>query len=164
METAEMVCRNVGMVAACPAASLNAHHAPALHGLHGKGKWAIVWGVLGTVLSTLGFVAWALFEQYNSNLNELQRDLKHFHEASGDLVKKESLQRCYNKLAESTKELQASTASREQLMRELEIAQKNQREMERDVQQLRERLAAVEGRQSAAPVIVTVPVDRKESR
>jgi len=161
MGTSEIVCRNDGAGAGCPAAAASAHHSAALPALHGKGRWAVAWGIFGTVFSTLGFVAWALFEQYNANLNELQRDLKHFHEASADLVKKEALQRCYNKLAECTKEIQASTAAREQLIRELDAAQKHQREMEREVQQLRERLASVEGRQTATPIVVTVPSERK---
>jgi hypothetical protein len=160
MDQNDVVCRNVSIVSACPAA--HAHQAEAPHPAHlSKGRLAVLWGVSGTVLSTLGFIAWALFEQYNNNLMELQRDLKHFHEASADLVKKESLQRCYNKLAESTKELQASTTAREQLIRELEVSQKNQHELQREVQQLRERLASVEGRQSAAPIIVTLPAEKK---
>jgi hypothetical protein len=158
MEANEVVCRNMSVVSTCPAAA--AHHAgsSAAHGSpHGKGRWAVVWGVAGTVLSTLGFIAWALFEQYNNSLNELQRDLKHFNEASADLVKKDSLQRCYTKLADCIKELQASTNAREQLVRELETAQKAQRELERELQHVRERLATVEGRQAATPVVVTLP-------
>ena len=76
-------------------------------------------------------------------------------------MKKDSLQRCYSKLAECTKEIQASSSAREQLMRELEAAQKCKHEMERELQQLRERLASVEGRQSAAPIFVTLPAAQK---
>jgi septal ring factor EnvC (AmiA/AmiB activator) len=160
MDQNDVVCRNVSIVSACPAT--HAHHAEAPHPAPAsKSRLAVLWGVSGTVLSTLGFIAWALFEQYNNNLMELQRDLKHFHEASADLVKKDSLQRCYNKLAECTRELQASTTAREQLVRELEASQKSHREMEREVQHLRERLASVEGRQSATPIVVTLPAEKR---
>jgi len=160
MDQNDVICRNVSIVSSCPAS--HAHHNETPHPTPvSKGRLAVLWGVSGTVLSTLGFIAWALFEQYNNNLMELQRDLKHFHEASADLVKKDSLQRCYNKVADCIKELQASTTAREQLVRELETAQKNQHELQRDVQQLRERLASVEGRQSATPIVVTLPAERK---
>jgi hypothetical protein len=157
MEPNDAPCRSAATVSTCPA---SAQHAAAHGPVLSKGRWAVVWGVGGTVLSTLGFVAWALFEQYNICLVELQRDLKHFHETSGDLVHKEAMKRCYEKLGECTKELQASGHAREQLQRELDASQKTRHELERELQQLRERLATVEGRQSATPIIVTLPADK----
>src|SRR5438045_2895195 len=65
-------------------------HFPASSSLKGKGRSAFIWGISGTVLSAAGFIAMALFEQYNDSLNELRRDLKHFNETSAELVKKES--------------------------------------------------------------------------
>src|SRR5439155_1816655 len=68
----------------------------------------LVWGLGGTLLSAVGFIALALFEQYNGMISELRGDLKHFNETSSEYVKKEGLQR----FRECVKEMQASNAAR----------------------------------------------------
>jgi hypothetical protein len=118
---------------------------------------AFWWSICGTVLSVVGFVGLALFQQYNSALSELRADLKHFNEVSGELVKKESLRRCIDHLIECKKELQTATASRATLEREFEDCKKDRAEMAREVQHLRERLAALEGSRGASPIIVLQP-------
>lgn len=107
-------------------------------------------------LSAVGFVALALFEQYNSGLTELRGDLKHFNEVSADLVKKESLRRCYDLVKDCKEELHAAHAAKTEMDREAARYQKDRDELVRELQRLRERLAAVEGRQSATPIIVPV--------
>ncbi len=67
MESHDVVYRNVGIVTAAPAAGPHAEHGPRRH----KGWLALLWGVSGTVLSALGFIAYALFEQYNAGVSEL---------------------------------------------------------------------------------------------
>lgn len=120
---------------------------------------AVVWGLSGTVLSGIGFIALALFEQYNSNLRELEHDLKHFHEVSGEFVKKDSIQRCYERLKESVKEVQASNEARARLEKQLDASERDRRELARDLQQMRERLATVEGRQ-AATILIPSSLDK----
>jgi hypothetical protein len=126
-----------------------------------KGWRALFWGISGgTILSAVGFIALALFEQYNDGLTELRNDLKHFHLTYSDLVKKESLQRWMehtrDSIKEIQKELQATAAARAlrelrlaQLEREIKEREQERKEMEHELQQLRERLAGVEGRQAA---------------
>ncbi len=163
MDQSAIVCRSVEVVSphdrvAQHGAEGHSHHG---HGPgHGKGRLAMLWGISGTVVSAMGFVGLSLFDQYNHSLTELQRDIKHFHEVSGNLVKKESLQRCYERLGDCIKELQASAATRTQLEKELETAQKDRRELERDLQHVRERLANVEGRQAATPIVLGATPDK----
>lgn len=122
----------------------------------GKGRRALFWSAGGTVLSAVGFVALALFEQYNSCLTELRGDLKHFNEISADLVKKESMRRCYDTVKECKQELHAVRTTRTDLDKESALYRKDREELLRELQKLRERLAAVEGRQAATPVVFPV--------
>jgi hypothetical protein len=59
----------------------------------------------GTLLSALGFVGLALFEQYNGMVTELRHDLKNFNETTAELVKKDSLQRLRDQLRSSAKRM-----------------------------------------------------------
>ena len=80
-----------------------------------KGRRALFWSMSGTILSAVGFIALALFEQYNGMLAELRGDLKHFNEISSEFVKKDSLQRLRDHIRESLKDLQAACATRVQM-------------------------------------------------
>jgi len=118
----------------------------------GRGKFrAMLWGAGGTILSVVGFIALALFEQYNGMLGELRSDLKHFNETSGEFVKKENVQRYKDEMHECLKEIQASNAARSRLEEELRASEKSREQMARDLQRMSERLAYVEGRQSVGP-------------
>ncbi len=161
MDQNAAICRHVEVVSTCHPPHPDSGTRDTDSGSRSKGRLAMLWGISGTVISALGFIGLSLFDQYNHSLNELQRDIKHFHEVSGNLVKKESLQRCYDRLGECLKELQTSIAARGQMERELEMAQKDRRELEREVQRMRERLALVEGRQSAAPIVLQVAPEKK---
>jgi hypothetical protein len=122
---------------------------------HGSGRrTALWWGIGGTLLSGLGWIALMLFDQYNASLAELRNDLKHFHEARAELVKKETFRKVFDHLKESYKELQASTTAREALQRQLAESERARRVVARELQRLRERVASVEGRQAATPVVV----------
>jgi hypothetical protein len=109
---------------------------------------ALLWGVGSTLLSVLGFIALALFEQYNSGLNELRNDLKHFNETSGGFVKREDLQRFRDQVRGRFKELQADGTLRAHLEQELRASEKAREEMAHELQRFRERLAFMEGRQT----------------
>jgi hypothetical protein len=115
----------------------------------------LFWGISGgTVLSILGWVGLLLFEQYSASLGELRSDLKHFNEISGELVKKESLRKIVDKVIECTQELQAARSSRDALERELKASERSRRAQATELHRLRERLASVEGRQAAMPLLV----------
>jgi hypothetical protein len=103
----------------------------------------------GTALSVAGFVALALFEQYNGMLAELRNDLKRFHEASGELVRKRSLQRLREALKEQVKQGHAFDLARAQMERELRACEKARQDTAAELQRLRERVARLEGRQMA---------------
>jgi hypothetical protein len=100
-------------------------------------------------LSAVGFVALALFEQYNGMISELRSDLKHFNETSAEYVKKESLQKYKDRVHDCLKEIHASSAARSQLEQELRASEKAREQMRLELQRMSERLAFVEGRHAA---------------
>ena len=112
-----------------------------------KRRW--LWGLGGTVLSGLGFVGLALFEQYNGLLSELRADLKHFNETSSEYVRKDSFQRFREHFRDCMKEFHESEAAKGRLEQELKASEKARDELTQELHQMRERLAYVEGRQTA---------------
>jgi hypothetical protein len=105
----------------------------------------------GTILSAAGFVGLALFEQYNSMLSDLRNDLKHFNETSSSFVKKDSFQRFRDQTKERFKETQDALGVKAQLEHELKVSEKARADMAQEMQRMRERMAYLEGRQSATP-------------
>jgi hypothetical protein len=172
MEPNLLVCRSVETVNAAPPTPHPVGHHPPTPGNPGghshapapagKSRAAIFWGISGgTILSVVGFIALALFEQYNDSLNELRNDLKHFHLTCGDLVKKEELRGRMRTTWGRIRDLQAikiTEARREsrlaQMERQVKEVEEERKELMHELQRLRERLAAVEGRQAATPIIV----------
>ena len=115
-----------------------------------RGRGPLLWGMGGTILSAVGFIGLALFEQYNSMLSELRSDMKHFNETSGEYVKKESLQRFRDQVKERMKEVSEFRAARTQFEQELKASEKAREEMARELQRMRERMAFLEGRHTAS--------------
>ena len=109
---------------------------------------AFIWGLSSTVLSVVGLVALALFEQYNSMLAELRNDLKHFNETSAEYAKRDQLQRCREMMKDLYKEVTTSNGTRAVLEQELRTSEHGREELVKEVQRLRERVAYVEGLQS----------------
>jgi len=123
----------------------------------------MIWGVGSTVLSVLGFLAWGLFEQYNSSLAELRADLKHFNEVSSTFVKRDTLTRFRDQHKTQFAEMQSMSASNKQLDAELKASEKAREETSRELIRIRERLAFVEGRQSLTPSVrENVPAKQDE--
>jgi hypothetical protein len=106
----------------------------------------------GTLLSGLGLIGLALFEQYNGMISELRNDLKHFNETSSQYVKKESVQRYREQMKECLKEAQASNMARAQLEQELRASERAREETAGELQRMRERMAFLEGRQATGVV------------
>jgi septal ring factor EnvC (AmiA/AmiB activator) len=121
----------------------------------------LLWGLGGTILSALGFVGLALFEQYNGVLSELRADLKHFNETSGEYVKKDSLQRIREHFRDCMKELHEIDAAKGRLEQELKASEKARDELAQELRQMRERLAYMEGRQTANPTASQQSSDKK---
>lgn len=127
------------------------HHFSSHSSPRKAGRRALLFGMGGTLLSGLGFVALALFEQYNGMLSELRQDLKHFNEVSSEFAKKDSLQRLREQLfKDHIKEMQDAAVIRTQLDMELKASEKARDELARELQRMRERMAYIEGRHSAA--------------
>lgn len=119
----------------------------------GKGRAAMLWGIASTVLSVFGFLAWGLFDQYNSSVAELRRDLKHFNEVSCSFVQRDTMTRFREQAKAQYVEMQAVTASNRHLEGELKVSERAREETSRELIRLRERLAFVEGRQSLTPSV-----------
>jgi hypothetical protein len=137
------------------------HTAPVRSPLASARRRNLLLGIGGTALSVVGFLAMILFEQYTGLMSELRNDLKHFNETSSEYVKRESFQKCKEQVRECLKELQASSIARGQLEQELRTSEKVREELARELQRLRERLAYVEGWQTARPKSSPVPAVMK---
>lgn len=118
----------------------------------GRSRRALLWGVISTVLSAIGLIGLGLFEQYNGMLSELRTDLKHFNETSSEYVKKDRLQKCWERLKECTKEMGASAVARERLEQELKAGERTREDMAKEMQRLRERLAYLEGMKAGTAI------------
>lgn len=119
-----------------------------------------LWGISGGgVLSALGFVALTLYQQYNDGINELQRDLKHFNTASTELVRKEEfhnrLSPLWGQMQKLEKQLNEKSERLVLLEHQLKTTEEIRKEQTRELQRLRERLAALEGRQNPGVPIRT---------
>jgi hypothetical protein len=132
--------------------------------IRGRRRLALLLSIGGTILSALGFIAFSLFEQYNDGLAELRHDLKHFNETSADLVKREQLGRLREHLKECYQELHAASEGRLLMQKELQASETARKEIALELQRLRERLACVEGRQSAPPLILQIPSVSKTAK
>ena len=160
MDQNTLVCRNGGCASSpsphsahlADAAAADHAHPSGLPSPLSKGYSTLFWGLGGTVLIALGFIALALFEQYNGMISELRSDLKHFNETSSEFVKRDSLQRLRDQTKEHFKTVQEATATRAQLEHELIASEKAREEIARELHQIRERLAFVEGQQAPTSI------------
>jgi hypothetical protein len=127
----------------------------------GRGRRALLWGIGSSVLSVLGFIALALFEQYNGLVSELRSDLKHFNETSADFVKRDNFQRFRDQLRERLRGLQEVSADKVRLEQELKLSEHAREEMASELQHMRERLAFLEGRQTQPASVPPPTAPRK---
>jgi hypothetical protein len=149
------------------AAAAQTLHSPLSSLSRKKRRGPVIWGIVSTVLSAVGFIALALFEQYNSMLGELRADLKHFNETVAEFVKRDSFQRFRDQVKERMKEVEQSNLAKARLEQELKVSEKAREDLMHDMQRLRERLAFMEGRQTASPhVAAPVPptTDRSDDQ
>jgi hypothetical protein len=122
------------------------------------------WHFFGTtLLSISALIAITLYQQLSNGLNEVRSEVKSISETSSDLVKKEEFTNGSLGLSNSLKELQANNTAAMDLWRERAALLDRQvqagqdehkqqvKELTRELQRLRERLAVVESRLAAPP-------------
>ncbi len=125
----------------------------------GEEHWPMFWRIFGTtLLSIAALIAITLYSQVTSGLNEVRNEVSRSDAAHADLIRKDEFN---NRVLEihgrstsalnSLKELQAATASamaqRSALLeQQVRAAEEERKELARELQRLRERLAILEGR------------------
>jgi hypothetical protein len=134
----------------------------------GEERMSLFWRVFGgTLLSIAALIVITLYQQFSGSLNELRGDILRLNEARGDLVKKDELNTRMSSLWNGLSDAKAGgsgvTALREkQALQDQQIKQleEERKELLRELQLLRERVAKLEGRQAGgkaaagmAPVI-----------
>jgi septal ring factor EnvC (AmiA/AmiB activator) len=119
----------------------------------GEERVSLFWRVFGgTLLSIAALVVITVYQQFSSSLHELRSDVIHVNEARADLVTKEDFNNRLTSVWNSMKDVQTATATvatlRERtalLEQQLKEAENERKELTREVQQLRDRVAATEG-------------------
>ena len=119
----------------------------------------IFWRVFGgTLLSIAALVCMTLYQQFSNNVTELRTNVNRLTESRADFIKLEDCNTRFTAMWNVVKELQASNASllalKERsvlLEQQVKTAEEERKELVRELQQLRERQAVVEGRQAATP-------------
>jgi hypothetical protein len=123
----------------------------------GDERISLFWRIFGgTILSLVGLVVITAYQQLNGSINELRAELARQSEARSDLVKKDELNTRSTSVWSSIKDLQTATngfsgvREREAIMEQcLKTAQDERKEMAREIQLLRERVAALESKRGA---------------
>jgi methyl-accepting chemotaxis protein len=118
----------------------------------GEEKISVFWRVFGSTLLSIGaLIVLTFYQQFSTNINELRSGLDHLAETQADLVKKDdlnnratSLWTSLNQATNDVVQLKTKVALLENQAQELE---KERQELHLKVEQLSERLAALEGRQ-----------------
>jgi septal ring factor EnvC (AmiA/AmiB activator) len=124
----------------------------------GEEKISVFWRVFGgTILSITALVVITVYQQFSGALAELRSDMIRSNEARAELLKKEEFNNRLTSVWNSMKDLQtgqaAVTSVRERaslLEQQLKTAEDERKELSRELQKLRERVAALEGRQAHA--------------
>lgn len=135
--------------------SAAAEYAPAPKG---EEKISLFWRVFGgTLLSIAALVVVTVYQQFSNTIGELRNDMIRLNEARADLLNKDEFNNRMTSVWNSIKDLQNGSATvtglRERatlLEQQLKSAEDERKEMARTLQQVRERLAVVEGRQHAS--------------
>jgi hypothetical protein len=124
----------------------------------GEERMSLFWRVFGgTLLSIAALVVITVYQQFNGTINELRADILRLDEARGDLVKKDELNTrmapVWNGLNDAKAGGSGLAAVREkQALQDQQIKQLDdeRKDLLREVQLLRERVAKLEGRQAGA--------------
>jgi hypothetical protein len=124
----------------------------------GEERMSLFWRVFGgTLLSIAALVVVTLYQQFSGSVNDLRHDMARLNETSGDLVKKDEFNSRLTTVWGGLNDAKAGgtglaavrekQALEEQRLKQLEDERKD---LLREVQALRERVAKLEGRQGGA--------------
>lgn len=119
---------------------------------HGEEKISLFWRVFGgTILSIVALALLTVYNNLNSTINELRNEVSRANEARAELVKKEEFntrsQSVWNKLQELQELRGTITVMRDQMTSRDshgKSQEEDRRELTRQLQELRERVARVE--------------------
>jgi hypothetical protein len=119
---------------------------------------SMFWRVFGgTLLSITALVGITLYQQFSNSISELRTSLSRLTESRADFVKVEDCNTRFTAVWNNMKELQAANAAvlalkeRSALLeQQVKASEEERKELTRELQQLRERQAALEGRQASA--------------
>jgi hypothetical protein len=129
----------------------------------GEERISVFWRVFGgTLLSIAALVVITVYQGISSTLNELRNDMARINEARADLIKKDEFNSRLTSIWNALKDAQTAnatlTTARERmgeratlLEQQVKSGDQERKELQHELQQLRERLAALEGRQAAGP-------------
>jgi hypothetical protein len=125
----------------------------------GEERISLFWRIFGgTLLSIAALVVVTVYQQFSNSVVELRNDMIRLNESRADLLKKDEFNNRMTSVWNSIKDLQtantAVTGMRERsalLEQQLKAAEDERKELTKQLQQLRERLAAVEGRVKVKP-------------
>jgi hypothetical protein len=128
----------------------------------GEEKMSVFWRVFGSTLLSIGaLIVLTFYQQFSTNLNELRAGLDHLAEVQADLVKKDDLNNRATGLWESIKEAGNDVSQLKTkaalLESQAQLSEKERQALHDKVEQLSERLAALEARQRL-PVSPTLKV------
>jgi hypothetical protein len=123
----------------------------------GEERISVFWRVFGgTLLSITALICVTVYQQFTNTFNDLRSDLNRLNEARGDLIKKDEFNSRMTTVWTGIKEVQTATtnaaAAKERialLEQQLKVTEDERKELIRDLQNLRERVALVEGKQAA---------------
>jgi septal ring factor EnvC (AmiA/AmiB activator) len=118
----------------------------------GEERISVFWRVFGgTLLSIAALTIVTVYQQFASTLSELRGGIAHINESQADLVKKDDFTRATTSIWNSVKALQLSCADTTTTNRvsvletQLHAAEADRKDLTKQVSDLRERLAKLEG-------------------
>lgn len=122
-------------------------------------KLSVFWRVFGgTILSITALVCIQVYQSLNSSIGELRTDQNRMRETAAEYIKKEDLTSRTSTLWNKVQELQNVGASLTLanskivvLEQQLATAEKERKELAKELQGLRERIAKQEGKSTADP-------------
>jgi hypothetical protein len=126
----------------------------------------LFWRIFGgTLLSIAALVVVTLYQQFTSSINEMRNDMVRLHEAEADAVKKDEFNSRITTLWTGLSDAKAAGAGVAALReketlhdQQLKQSDDDRKELLRELQQLRERVARLEAQHaSGKPAKVTAP-------
>jgi septal ring factor EnvC (AmiA/AmiB activator) len=133
---------------------------PAVPPSRGEERLSLFWRVFGgTLLSIAALVVMTVYQQFNSTLNDVRKEMSRLNEVNSDLVKKEEFNARTTSIWAGIKECGndvPSLKTRTQLLEnQVRTLEQDRKDLAREVQTLRERLATLEARQAATAAKAT---------